>query len=92
MDNYKIGNNVENFGKRLFYKDLKEGMFFVGNFSTESIRDFRVCKVTQLWKDKSGKNCMEFDDGDHPKISYYSYANQKEIDGNDEYNFIYEAL
>lgn len=92
MYDLEIGKTVKNYGKRLFYKDLKEGMFFVGNFSTESIRDFRVCKVTQLWKDKSGKNCMEYDCEDHPKISYYSYKNQKEIDSNDEHNFIYEAL
>lgn len=87
--NIDVGISIDSHGKRLFLSDLKIGDLVLADYSTESITDFRVCKVINLYETLEG-NYIELDDGDYtPSLGYASYS-ERQLSGDEEREWLFE--
>ena len=85
----EVGKSVDSHGKRLFFCDLKIGDIVLADYSTESITDYRVCKVIDLYETLDG-NCADLDDGDYaPSLGYASFS-EKELSGMEKREWLFE--
>ena len=80
-----LGAEVDKFGKRLFFKDLLPGKFFILNESTDSLIVYKLCQIVEIYKD-----CAYFSDGTNVSVNDGASVSQKFVDGNDSYNWIYD--
>lgn len=85
-DGLNVGDEIVNLGKRLFFKDLFVGKYFILNVSTESMTIYELCKVVRINGDHA-----YFSDGSKTSVSDGASVSQLFVDdGSDEYNWIYD--
>lgn len=84
-DGLNVGDEIVNLGKRLFFKDLFVGKYFILNVSTESMTIYELCKVVRINGDHA-----YFSDGSKASINNGASVSQLFVDGTDEYNWIYD--
>lgn len=84
-DGLNVGDEIVNLGKRLFFKDLFVGKYFILNVSTESMTIYELCKVVRINGDHA-----YFSDGSKTSVSNGASVSQLFVDGSDEYNWIYD--
>lgn len=80
-----LGAEVEKFGKRLFFKDLLPGKFFILNKSTDSLIVYELCQIVQINKDHA-----YFSDGTKLSVNNGASVSQQFVDGNNSNDWIYE--
>lgn len=80
-----LGAEVEKFGKRLFFKDLLPGKFFILNKSTDSLIVYELCQIVQINKDHA-----YFSDGTKLSVNNGASVSQQFVDGNNSNDWIYD--
>lgn len=80
-----LGVEVDKLGKRLFFKDLLPGKFFILNESTDSLIVYKLCQIVEIYKD-----CASFSDGTNVSVNDGASVIQQFVDGNDSNNWIYD--
>lgn len=80
-----LGVEVDKFGKRLFFKDLFPGKFFILNQSTDSLIIYKLCQIVQINKDHA-----YFSDGTKLSVNDGASVCQQFVDGNRSNNWIYD--
>ena len=85
----EVGISINSHGKRLFFQDLKFGELVLADYSTDSLIDYKVCKIISFYENVDGKN-VELDDGSNtPSLGNLSFT-EKELAGNDEKKWLFE--
>lgn len=80
-----LGVEVDKLGKRLFFKDLLPGKFFIHNESTDSLIVYKLCQIVEIYKD-----CAYFSDGTKVSVNDGASVSQQFVDGNNSYDWIYD--
>lgn len=80
-----LGVEVDKLGKRLFFKDLLPGKFFILNQSTDSLIIYKLCQIVQINKDHA-----YFSDGTKLSVNDGASVSQQFVDGNKSHNWIYD--
>lgn len=80
-----LGVEVDKLGKRLFFKDLLPGKFFIHNESTDSLIVYKLCQIVQINKDHA-----YFSDGTKLSVNNGASVCQQIIDGNKSNAWIYD--
>lgn len=80
-----LGVEVDKFGKRLFFKDLLPGKFFILNKSTDSLIVYKLCQIVQINKDHA-----YFSDGTKLSVNDGASVSQLFVDGNNSNDWIYD--
>lgn len=80
-----LGVEVDKIGKRLFFKDLLPGKFFILNQSTDSLIIYKLCQIVQINKDHA-----YFSDGTKVSVNNGASVSQQFVDGNRSNDWIYD--
>lgn len=80
-----LGVEVDKLGKRLFFKDLLPGKFFILDESTDSLIVYKLCQIVQINKDHA-----YFSDGTNLSVNNGASVSQQFIDGNNSNDWIYD--
>ncbi|MBQ4378507.1 MAG: ParB/RepB/Spo0J family partition protein [Treponema sp.] len=80
-----LGVEVDKVGKRLFFKDLLPGKFFILNQSTDSLIIYKLCQIVQINKDHA-----YFSDGTKVSVNNGASVSQLFVDGNRSNDWIYD--
>lgn len=80
-----LGVEVDKVGKRLFFKDLLPGKFFILNKSTDSLIVYKLCQIVQINKDHA-----YFSDGTKLSVNIGASVSQLFVDGNNSNDWIYD--
>lgn len=80
-----LGVEVDKLGKRLFFKDLLPGKFFILNKSTDSLIVYELCQIVQINKDHA-----YFSDGTNLSVNHGASVSQQFVDGNNSNDWIYD--
>lgn len=80
-----LGVEVDKLGKRLFFKDLLPGKFFILNQSTDSLIVYKLCQIVQINKDHA-----YFSDGTNLSVNHGASVSQQFVDGNNSNDWIYD--
>ena len=80
-----LGVEVDKWGKRLFFKDLLPGKFFILNESTDSLIVYKLCQIVQINKDHA-----YFSDGTNLSVNNGASVSQLFVDGNNSNDWIYD--
>lgn len=85
----EVGMSINSHGKRLFFQDLKIGELVLADYSTDSLIDYKVCKIISFYENVDRKN-VELDDGSNaPSLGNLTFT-EKELAGNDEKAWLFE--
>ncbi len=80
-----LGDEVNKIGKRLFFKDLLPGKFFILNQSTDSLIIYKLCQIVEINKDHA-----YFSDGTKVSANNGASVSQQFVDGNRSNDWIYD--
>lgn len=80
-----LGVEVDKIGKRLFFKDLLPGKFFILNESTDSLIVYKLCQIVQINKDHA-----YYSDGTKLSVNNGASVSQQFVDGNRSNSWIYD--
>lgn len=80
-----LGVEVDKLGKRLFFKDLLPGKFFILNQSTDSLIVYKLCQIVKINKDHA-----YFSDGTKLSVNDGASVSQQFVDGNRSNDWIYD--
>ena len=80
-----LGVEVDKVGKRLFFKDLFPGKFFILNQSTDSLIIYKLCQIVQINKEHA-----YFSDGTKLSVNDGASVSQLFVDGKNSNDWIYD--